>query len=174
MTEFYIDDSGLMYSSSVSTTTGEDTVSTQYVDLSLSDLGVGGSTMSTWLIDNIRWQVFVTQEDNSPLSRYVSGSTNIGIAPEGYLNPGTDDLQTPGDYQEIKGWPLKRGFQNWMLSNHGSSNFTRVSGTWTPKNNTALNRLQTVVLANNISAASDVLTRLTVRLAIHVQAKRGQ
>lgn len=175
MAEFYIDESGLIYAAQASFSASEDTVSTVYSVLGLNDISSStDSSMSTWLIDNVRWKVQISMNSDTPLSTEAYGTVCMGVAPTDLGLGIADDLQTPSDYQDYKGWPLKRGFDSWMVSDHASAARTSVSGTWKPKNNTALNRLQQFVLAVNVDFGQNALSTFAIRRMIIVQAKRGR
>ncbi len=169
MADFYTDDSGLMFANATDLSVNQTVVSNQTLTLGLADIGAT-QTMSTWLIDHVYWSVIVTQESSTPLSEWLVGTIQMGVAPTTHV--GT--LNTPGDYQDIKGFPLKKGHRIWMVSDQGSSIRTSVSGSWTPRNNTALNRLQEFNLNCSLASSQNGLSECAVFQQIQVQAKRGR
>ena len=164
--DFYIDDSGLIFAeSNASHLTGP--AGSDAIDLSISD-APALSTMSTWLINRIKFQV-----SSLLTSVAVPGTFAELDILGGVMQSGVSGLITDfEDYQDIKGWPIK-GAKGYMLAFDNPQQMYRSwSYTWTPSrgNHLALNRLQDINLAIKDSGNGT----WTSHLRIVVEAKRGQ
>lgn len=166
--QFYIDDSnGSVYASQYSTETTGSSTNDRLV-LGLDEIPT--STMSTWLINRIRFKFsgFYEQaigNDAGPLS-ILCGISESSI---------TDNLYSLGSYQDIKGWPLKGCFTTLAslgVSEESANIRSSWTKTWTPSrgNHLALNRLQNIQMAIH-NHGTGIWESV---LSISVEAKRGR
>lgn len=137
MANFYIDDSGLIYAEQRTlNTTPVGTVDKTTIGLADAP---ALSTMSTWLINSIRFKAQGYIDPAGPA--VLSGNLHLigGILPQGYT-PYPDSFD---DFQEVKGWPLKNCYQTFYMENTPQKNSYSWTYTWKPSrgNHLALNRL---------------------------------
>ncbi len=166
--QFYIDDSnGSVYASQFSLeTTG--VAASDRLTLGLDEIPT--STMSTWLINRIRFRYsgFYEQAVGNDVAQlsYCCGIHESSI---------TDELTSVLAYQDIKGWPLKGCFGTLSalgVTEESPNIRTSWSKTWTPSrgNHLALNRLQTIQMGiQNQGSGTWEGT-----ISIEVEAKRGR
>lgn len=143
MANFYVDDSGLIYaeqSSSDNTGAGITDINT----LGLAD-APGTSTMSTWLINSIRFHVQGYIDPSGPAVQDGQFRILCGILPKDYT-PYPNSLD---DFQEVKGWPLKNGFKQVFVENTPQANHFSWTFTYKPRDHLALNRLQEIACSIN-------------------------
>jgi len=166
MAKFYIDDSGLLYAeNSALASTAVNT--TDRCRLNLND-APALSTMSTWLINSIRFSYQGYIDPSGPAVNSGTASVIAGISPEDMASPYPKDLD---DFQEIKGWPLKNGYRNFYRENTPQKNSISWTHTWKPSrgNHLALNRLQDILLTFSSESGDWV-----GMLEIYVCASRGK
>lgn len=163
MANFYIDDSGLMYAEQ--SATNQTAAGTTDIDtLGLAD-APGTSTMSTWLINSIRFNVMGYIDPSGPAVQDGELRILAGILPKDYT-PFPNSLD---DFQEVKGWPLKNGWKHIFVENTPQANHFSWTYTYKPRDHLALNRLQEIALTLN-SSTGDWYSHST----IYVCASRGQ
>ncbi len=163
MANFYIDDSGLIYAEQTavnSTAVG----TTDSTNLGLND-APATSTMSTWLINSIKFNVMGYIDPAGPAVGDGEFSIIAGILQTG-ITPQPDSLD---DFQDLKGWPLKNGWKRVFLENTPQANHFSWTYTYKPRDHLALSRLQEIVL-NIKSAKGDWITTSN----IYVCASRGR
>ncbi|AXH78868.1 MAG: hypothetical protein [Circular genetic element sp.] len=141
------------------------------VDLGLDDITSASntelqdSTVSTWLIDHIRFKFNATLDDPNSTAGY--GHIQTSILPTGLIGSAMTDVS---DIQDKAGWPLTRGEAYYYANTHnpGSSGQTSWSYTYRPKSNLALNRIQEVVMAFKVIQGT-----FNYLGSVHIQAQRG-
>lgn len=174
MPDVYVDNNETIYAYETSYDPNLPPVSVQYTTLGLEDLLPDLSGQSTWLINRIHFFVKFMGIESSP---QTNGSTVLsavtGISPYGWVAAG-NSLSTPGDYSDLKGWPLKGGTKYLGLQDDTSQNVTSWSKTYSPSkgNHLALNRNQEIVLSSRIFNYPDALN-CNILSSIIVEARRG-
>lgn len=103
------------------------------------------------------------------------GSMVCGIVPASVAGSGTpSDTKTLGNYQDIRGWPLKNGKQHYYAYTGSlDTNFLNsvsMSFTYRPKKALLLNRDQRIIMT--VTNAYGV--NITGLLSMELQLKRGQ
>lgn len=130
-----------------------------------SNTEVQDSTVSTWIIDHIRFKFSCTLDPTSAQAGY--GHIQTGVLPTGLVASGMTDVS---DFQDKNGWPLTRGETYFYanVTNTGSSGQASWSHTYRPRNKLALNRIQEVVMPfKTIQGDFNYLA------SVHIQAQRG-
>ncbi len=179
MAQWYVDNNETIYATHSVVDNSVAVNDSNTCTLGLADLTTL-SGQSTWLINRIHMFVKLQgPELDPPNDLHHNYKAIAGIAPAGFISGG-GTLNSPDDYQEIKGWPLKGAFkfmQVYLDANGSRTNSPAAtstwSKTWTPSrgNHLALNRSQEIVL-NCVSETSGGTTIMICGL--YVEARRGQ
>lgn len=169
MANSYIDDSGLIYSNNYTLYGAATRGDTKYLTLGLNDIS---TTLSTMIIDNVRYHMFITMKSTGPaLATYLYGATMLSVTPYQYTSASAAD--SLNDLQEVKGWPIKDSYKMFLVTDHQGREQTAVSGTYKPRNKLALNRLQEFVLSVDLISNDAVTAQYDILMVLNIQAKRG-
>lgn len=170
---WYIDDNGQIQVSFKQLMTTATTEPADDLRLSLSDADTD-VTIPSWIINEIRFglQGYIIDGETAG-----SGTVEVcaGVMPKDLA---ADSVQDLADFQDIKGFPFKRGYRAMLAQNtqasgvvgQSSNNFVRYSYTFRPSrgNKLALNRLQDIVLAWKVTGCDFIMMP-----SLFIRAYRG-
>lgn len=176
MVSYYVDENKTIYAHVSDKETSVVAGDSANVTLGLADL-LDLTGQSTIIVNRIHFGVICFVNSAVPIYQTATAFVLGGIVPVGYPSPtgGASNVANFGDYQEIKGWPLKGVSKTLSAMPSGqtyanSIERTSYHKTWTPsrKNALALNRGQEIVL--NVQTNHETLNYV---LSINLEARRG-
>ncbi len=174
MPTVYVDNNETIYAYETSFQDNVAPLAVHYSEIGLADLIPELTGQSTWLINRVHfWVKFMGRETIPQTNSSTFMSVICGVAPHGWVAAG-NSLESPADYSDLKGWPLK-GCQKYLgLMDDTAQNVTTWSKTYSPSkgNHLALNRNQQLVLAAKIFNYADALN-CNIQSSIIVEARRG-
>ena len=165
---WYIDDNKTIYYSDRNYITNMSLGSDQ-MTAGLADItSIPGQ--STWIINRIRFGLYLNMDYDGSVSMPAYGSMLLGIVDRG----NTQIFDYFDDYQDIRGWPLKGTHRTWYIQSIDSPelaplNKAVISGTYSPRKTLVLNRMQDIMVNVDNVGSTDVEGSYW----ISIEARRG-